>query len=576
MTDDGLPTPPALTTSWSQVSGPGTVTFGNAGAVDTTASFSVDGVYTLRLTANDGALSSSDDVVITVNPAPPVNQAPVVNAGPDQTITLPGNATLDGTVTDDGLPTPPALTTTWSQVSGPGTVTFGNPNAVDTTASFSAAGSYTLRLTANDGALSSSDDVVVTVEPAPPVNTAPVATDNTYTTNEDTPLTVPAPGVLGNDTDADGDTMTAVRDVGPSNGVLTLNADGSFNYDPNPGFFGTDSFTYHANDGQADSNIATVTITVSSSMISTGANSDVPMVGSVVGNYLDTWADDGIDEAITEQHSGGRQSTRFDSLQHKWTFNVPSGGSVTFHINAWVSGSGDDGSFAFSYSTDDQTYVPWFTVSSTDPDNYQVEIGPGSGTVYVQVEDATQIPGSFALDTINIDEMYFATHGTGNVTPIADFTYDVMGLVVDFTDASVDPDSLIVSWNWDFDDGTTSTVPNPQHDYTAGGTYSVTLTVIDDQGAANSVTKEVTVSAGGALSLTATGYKVQGLQKADLTWSGGTTVDVEIYRDGQLITTVPNNGSYTDHINLKGSGTYNYEICELGGSACSNTVTVVF
>ena len=92
------------------------------------------------------------------------NQPPVVSAGVDQTVTLPASASLDGTVTDDGLPNPPgAVTTTWSRVSGPGTVTFGNPAAVDTTASFSAAGTYVLRLTANDGALTSFDEVTVTV-----------------------------------------------------------------------------------------------------------------------------------------------------------------------------------------------------------------------------------------------------------------------------------------------------------------------------------------------------------------------------------------------------------------------------
>jgi subtilisin family serine protease len=95
---------------------------------------------------------------------PPSNAAPVVNAGPDQTVTLPNNASLDGTVTDDGRPNPPGtVTTTWSKISGPGTVTFGNPNAVDTTASFSAAGSYVLSLTADDSALSSSDEIGITV-----------------------------------------------------------------------------------------------------------------------------------------------------------------------------------------------------------------------------------------------------------------------------------------------------------------------------------------------------------------------------------------------------------------------------
>src|SRR5262249_56247253 len=59
----------ALATTWSKVSGPGTVTFGNANAVDTTASFSVSGSYVLRLTVNDSALQASDDISVTVNPA---------------------------------------------------------------------------------------------------------------------------------------------------------------------------------------------------------------------------------------------------------------------------------------------------------------------------------------------------------------------------------------------------------------------------------------------------------------------------------------------------------------------------
>ena len=94
------------------------------------------------------------------------------------------------------------------------------------------------------------------------VNDAPVAADDAYSTAEDTALTVAAPGVLGNDTDPDGDPLTAVLVSGPSHGTLTLNADGSFTYTPAANFNGTDSFTYRASDGTADSNLATVTITV--------------------------------------------------------------------------------------------------------------------------------------------------------------------------------------------------------------------------------------------------------------------------------------------------------------------------
>ncbi len=92
----------------------------------------------------------------------------------------------------------------------------------------------------------------------------PVAVDDSYTTNEDTTLTVPAPGVLANDTDINAaNTLTAKLVTGPVNGTLTLNADGSFTYTPNLNYNGPDSFTYLANDGSADSpTAATVTITV--------------------------------------------------------------------------------------------------------------------------------------------------------------------------------------------------------------------------------------------------------------------------------------------------------------------------
>ncbi len=94
-------------------------------------------------------------------------------------------------------------------------------------------------------------------------NEAPVATDDNYQVSSATPLNVTAAaGVLQNDTDGHNDPLTASLDAGPSNGVLVLNPDGSFDYTPNGGFVGDDTFTYLANDGTADSNLTTVTITV--------------------------------------------------------------------------------------------------------------------------------------------------------------------------------------------------------------------------------------------------------------------------------------------------------------------------
>ena len=72
-----------------------------------------------------------------------------------------------------------------------------------------------------------------------------------------------APGVLSNDTSPGGLPLTAIKLTNPANGLVTLNANGSFVYTPNGGFSGTDSFTYKANNGSVDSNPATVAITIS-------------------------------------------------------------------------------------------------------------------------------------------------------------------------------------------------------------------------------------------------------------------------------------------------------------------------
>ena len=94
-----------------------------------------------------------------------VNAAPTANAGVDQTITLPATALLVGTATDDGIGGA-GLSTTWSKTSGPGTVSFFNPNVATTTATFSAAGTYVLTLTANDGDQTSSAAVTIQVNAA--------------------------------------------------------------------------------------------------------------------------------------------------------------------------------------------------------------------------------------------------------------------------------------------------------------------------------------------------------------------------------------------------------------------------
>jgi hypothetical protein len=135
----------------------------------------------------------SFDNVVTPPPSGPVNTAPVVNAGSDQTIVIGSSVQLSGIVTDDQLPNPPGIiTTTWSKVSGPGNVTFASGSTTATSASFSLAGQYVLRLTANDGSLSSSDDIAVNViDPSSPVTVAfqdGASPTNSYQGTRDTKL----------------------------------------------------------------------------------------------------------------------------------------------------------------------------------------------------------------------------------------------------------------------------------------------------------------------------------------------------------------------------------------------------
>ena len=139
---------------------------------------------------------------------------------------------------------------------------------------------------ASDGtALSALATVTITVT-AVGGNNAPVANDDSYSTTQDTALTITAPGVLGNDTDADGDPLTALQLSGAGNGLATLNADGSFSYTPNAGFSGNDSFTYEAHDDNGGiSAAATVNISVTGAM----ACGDYTSKGACNGDPTCVW-----------------------------------------------------------------------------------------------------------------------------------------------------------------------------------------------------------------------------------------------------------------------------------------------
>ena len=170
VTDDNLA---AVHTTWSKKMGPGNVTFGDASAVDTTASFSQVGTYVLELNASDPPYSVSDYMTVTVEDGNTGgNLPPTVSAGPNQTLIWPTNDTdLAGTVSDDGKPVPPGVTTVqWFKISGPGIVTFDHPNSSATRVHLGGSGTFVLMLTASDGARTSSSLVTIDVKPEQPTD----------------------------------------------------------------------------------------------------------------------------------------------------------------------------------------------------------------------------------------------------------------------------------------------------------------------------------------------------------------------------------------------------------------------
>ena len=184
-------------------------------------------------------------------------------------VATPGVLANDGDA--DGDPLTAALVSTTAN----GSLTLNSDGSFAYTpgANFNGVDSFTYR--ANDGA---SDSTVATVTiTVNPVNDAPTAGDDGYSTAEGSPLAVAAPGVLASDDDIDGDPLSASLMNDVSSGSLTLNGDGSFVYTPDAGFTGTDGFTYVASDGLADSTVATVTIDVNA------ANSDTAHVGDLDG-----------------------------------------------------------------------------------------------------------------------------------------------------------------------------------------------------------------------------------------------------------------------------------------------------
>jgi CSLREA domain-containing protein len=297
----------------------------------------------------------------------PANRAPIAN---NQSVSTNEDTPLSGAVTASDADNDPLK---YAVVTGPahGTVQLTTATGAYTYTpadNYNGPDSFTFK--ANDGI---ADSNVATVSIAViPVNDVPVAIDESYTISKNNPLLITAPGVLTNDTDADGDALTAVLVTGPLHGSVMFNSDGSFTYTPTPGYTGSDSIRYKANDGQLDSNVATVRLSV---------NDDAP----VANNDSYTTPED---SSLTIQVPGvlaNDTDVNGDALSAALV-SGPAHGAVTLN---------SDGSFL---------YMPAADFSGSDAFTYRANDGSlsaqASVTIFVTQKPATtgKVNGSGALD----------------------------------------------------------------------------------------------------------------------------------------------------------------------------------
>jgi len=192
-------------------------------------------------------------------PSPPLstNQAPV--AANDSAKTSEDTAVDINVLANDGDPDGNVISIYGAPAALHGTVTVNSNGSLHYTPTANYFGADTISYKITDGLLAASAQVSVTITA---VNDLAIAQDDSYSIGKGKKLTVSGNGIVGNDSDIDGNALSAVLVTNAAHGTLKLNANGTFTYTPTGSFTGTDSFVYKDFDGTGYSNVATVTIAV--------------------------------------------------------------------------------------------------------------------------------------------------------------------------------------------------------------------------------------------------------------------------------------------------------------------------
>jgi VCBS repeat-containing protein len=318
------------------------------------------------------------------------------------------------------------------------------------TANFNGSDAFTYQATVN-GIDTNVATVAITVTS---VNDVPTAAADSYSVAEDTPLTVAAPGVLGNDTDDEGP-LSAVLVSGPAHGTLSLNANGSFTFTPAANYSGADGFTYRTSDGDAVSGVATVSITV------TPVN-DAPV--AIADSYSVTQG-----SALNVAAPGVlANDSDIDGALSAWLVSGPSNGTITLNANgafSYTPAATFYGSDSFVYRASDGTLSTSATVTITVNRQVYGFIGvqnlPPSGSKMFTRGSAIPLRWQFTLEgvvynSVNANPQVVIVSSTGAVV--------YGGTPSDPGSSSFQPPTASNGYTWQFNWQTTGL---------AAGTYRI-------------------------------------------------------------------------------------------------------